>query len=141
MQLQAAAASPWPPGVLQPSEEQRPRRRFGARDDCGDGSCDRDHGKKCKSTSSSGAPAYGADCHCDHVDRLIADAITDERLFRAARADLDRPLPATQRLCANRRTLRRTAPSTLSIHGIAPRRLLAPARMLAGARVLLEACH
>ena len=92
-QLQAAAASPWPPGVLQPSEEQRPRRRFGnfsARDDCGDGSCDRDHGKKGKSTSSSGAPAYGADCHCDHVDRLIADAITDERLFRAARADLDR---------------------------------------------------
>ena len=77
----------------QPSEERRPRRRFGnfdAHNECNDDDCKRDHEKAGKGPSSRSAPAPGAKCHCDHVDSLIADAITDERLFRAVRADVDR---------------------------------------------------
>ena len=46
-QLQASAASTWPPGVPQPSVESRPRRRFGnfAREGCDEDGCNRDHGK------------------------------------------------------------------------------------------------
>ena len=96
-QLQAAAASTWPPGVPQPSVESRPRRRFGnfAREGCDEDGCNRDHGKGSGSApheAQLGAYASGPACHCEHVDRLIADAITDERLFQAARADIDRLL-------------------------------------------------
>ena len=83
-----APTSSWPPGVPPPSEERRPRRRFGNYNGCGDDNCDKDHEKK--GSASDNAPGSGADCHCHHVDRLIADAIADDRLFRAARADIDR---------------------------------------------------
>ena len=76
------------------------------------------------------------------MDHLVADANADERLFRAARADLDRLMTHDAVYLREPPNTEESCPSALSIRGIVPRQLLdTPMSDLRAASRQPKTCH